>query len=243
MTRPRRFSALVVAALLCGALAGCSTAAAPAPSPSTTSRIALPADPTVYFFGDSWTTGYDADEGRGFPHVVGEALDWNVVLGPDSSGAGYTYTFNPYHPVFPQTVREIDRIDADLIVLQGSVNDLSGSTAELPGKIRETVQQLRARSDDTPVVMVGPAPYQTEVPQELSEIDRIESEVARDLHVDYISPLRERWFSAGIVQALIDERQHPTTAGHAYFGGRLAADLSRITTTGSPSAATAVPEN
>lgn len=230
------------AAVVIAALAGCSTeprirASTPTPTASMTptskpiDRIVLPANPRVYFYGDSWTHGASADAGRGFPEVVGEALGWNVELGPDQSGAGYVHTYVATHPVFPEQVQTLDPVDADLIVLGGGLNDVPGPLDDFWGSVTRTVETLREKGGGAPIVIVGPASPDGVTPEGLSAIDFEEAAVARGLGIPYISPIKEGWFNPTNVKALMNPRSiHPNTAGHAYYGGRLAADLLELTT-------------
>ncbi|WP_375388338.1 GDSL-type esterase/lipase family protein [uncultured Amnibacterium sp.] len=196
--------------------------------------IALPAHPTVYFFGDSWTHGAVADLGRGFPQVVGAALGWEAQLGPDDSGSGYVHTYVPWRRLLPDEAAQLQPIDADLIVLEAGLNDEPGPLAGLPAAVERTVRALQTKSDGAPLVMVGPASPDGTPPASLVVIDAQEAAVARRLGIHYISPLQERWLTPQNVDGLVDAGTfHPNTEGHAYYAGRLAADLQRFVSTAS----------
>lgn len=244
ITSTRRSSLVALGAsglLIASTMTGCAAASSgnprslsrssqPEVSATRNAAISLPANPRVYFFGDSWTSGIAAAPGRGFPYVVGAALGWSVQLGPDSGGAGYVNTFEPSHPVFPVAVASVHRIDADLIVVVGGLNDAPGPLSQFWAAMTKTVKTLRARSGDTPIVMVGPATFDGAVPEGLTAVDQEESAFASKAGIPYISPLEEHWFNTRNVKTLIDQAsQHPSTAGHAYYGGRLASALARIT--------------
>lgn len=193
-------------------------------------RIKLPRHPTVYFFGDSWTHGATADPGRGFPEVVGETLGWKVVLGPDNSGAGYVHTYDPSHALFPAAAAELKPFHADLIVLEGGLNDVPGPLTHFWGSVGKTVKMLRTKSGGAPVIVLGPASPDGRPGPGLTEIDAQEAGAAKQLKVPYISPTKERWFTRANVQWLVDPTTfHPNTAGHAYYAGRLIADLKELT--------------
>lgn len=200
-------------------------------APKRLAPIPLPANPRVYFFGDSWTNGATADPGRGFPFVVSEALGWTPELGPDNSGAGYVHTYNPAHILLPDAAHARTRITADLIVLAGGVNDVPGPLTDFSDHAVDTVRTLRAKAGGAPLVMIGPAYPDGTVPAGLRTIDLMEAGVAARLGIHYISPLQERWFNPVNVGALMDPvNVHPNTAGHAYYGGRLAARMQQIIT-------------
>lgn len=230
---------VVVAALAGSALLmtlpGCSSEAAQATSLVSTSSapglaaIRLPAHPRVYFFGDSWTHGYSAAAGHGFPYIVGATLGWKVQLAPDGSGAGYSHTWNAAHPVFPAAAKALPTIHADLIVLEGGINDQPGPLDQEWVHVQQTIRTLRAKSGGAPVVVVGMANPSGTPAEADPVIDHDEAGAAAAEGAHYISPLRSRWITPANAPLLIDKRTgHPSTAGHAYFGARLAAALARI---------------
>ena len=154
------------------------------------------------------------------------------MLGPDNSGAGFVHTFNPNHALFPEAAAALAPVDADLIVLEGGMNDKPGPLTHFWDRVALTVQTLRAKAHGAPLVLVGPASPDGTVPEGLSAIDFEEAGVAQQLGIHYISPLKEGWFNPTNVDGLIDPTTvHPDTAGHAYYAGRLAADLQRFVTT------------
>ena len=132
MRRPTAWVAVVIALALGGT--GCA-AAEPVPAmpvgavasavPAPT-RIQLPEHPRAFFFGDSWTAGKSAIPGNGYPRVVGRALGWTVTVAPAGSGTGYVHTYQPTRTVFPVRASTLGPIDADIIVLQGGLNDRPG---------------------------------------------------------------------------------------------------------------------
>lgn len=237
MTRIRRaLFGIVIATVAVGSVACSSTAgAASTPSPARSAnphsaRIVLPAHPRVYFYGDSWTHGASAAPGRGFPAVVGQALGWRVQLGPDNSGSGYVHTYVADHPVLPQSAAALPPIHADLIVLEAGTNDIPGPLDHFWNAVKQTVRTLKRKSHGAPVVLVGPASFDGTVPEGLSAIDYEEAGAAAELRIPYVSPLKEHWFNAANIGPLFDpETIHPNTAGHAYYGGRLASALTAIT--------------
>jgi lysophospholipase L1-like esterase len=197
-----------------------------------TKAISLPANPKVYFFGDSWTNGATADEGQGFPYVLGRSLGWQVQLGPNNSGAGFVHTYDPSHPLLADSAAQLDPFEADLVVLEGGLNDEPGPLTDFIPNLMETIASLRERSGGARIVMVGPASPDGVTPRSLAAIDSQEAAVARKLGIHYISPVQEGWLTPDNVQTLVDpQTYHPNTAGHAYYAGRLAADLRRFVRT------------
>jgi lysophospholipase L1-like esterase len=222
------FAALLVVLSLAGCSAG-SGPSAPAPSASP-ARIELPAHPTAYFFGDSWTQGYSAAAGRGYVFVASKALGWRAVLGPDGSGTGYTRVNSPGAPTYPQRAAQLPtHVSADVVVLQGSINDELGNLSKLDPAVDRTVALLRQKTGDAPIIMLGPAPASTPVSYELYQIDAQLSADAERLHIPYISPIRGKWIDAKNVAEVIDAGTgHPGTSGHAYFGSKVAGAIRAL---------------
>jgi lysophospholipase L1-like esterase len=235
MMRPAAVAALIIAVAL-GAT-GCTTttpvAAEPVGAVATTMpappRIQLPAHARAFFFGDSWTRGKSATPGNGYARVVGRALGWTVTIASNGSGTGYVHTYAPERPVYPVRAASLGHIDADIIVLQGGLNDRPGPLTSFPAAVRKTVKILRQKSGNAPIVMVGPAPFTGVATPALTTIDTEEAAVAKSLAIRYISPMRQHWINPANVASIIDpETQHPSTVGHAYFGARVAQALESI---------------
>jgi hypothetical protein len=80
------------------------------------------------------------------------------------------------------------------------------------------------------VVLLGPGPDPWPVTSDQTAVDRILDAQAARLHVRYISPLQEGWFTADDVDDIIDPvTHHPTVGGDAVLGALLADDLRRGT--------------
>lgn len=212
------------------ALAGRTSAVTEATLPA---RIRLPKHPRVYFYGDSWVQGSSADVDRGFPQVVGQTLGWDVQIGPNQSGAGYVDTYAPERPVYPVAVDSLPSIDADLVIVEGGLNDIPGPLTGYTDAVARTVETLRGKADGAPVIVLGPVSPFGHTSEGLQAIDIDQRIGAKQAGVPYISPIGERWFNTTNVHGLVDFTTfHPNTAGHAYYAGRLAADLVQLTTQG-----------
>lgn len=229
-----RWGAAVVAIGLVGALAGCAptgSAAGPGPTPSTgaSSLARVPAHARAYFFGDSWTAGASAAPGRSFPYVTAEMLGWTPVV-DGISGTGYlaarlpnTVPYTARAAALPADAR------ADVVVLEGGLNDEGQDLQKLPAAASTTFREMEARFPGAPIVVLGPESPVLPAHPALDRIDAILKSAAAAAHLPYISPLEEQWFTPGDIGSMIDPAtNHPSTAGHAYFGGRLAVDIERL---------------
>ena len=241
MKRSAVWAALAISVLLGGtacattkepiavAPVGAVASSVPVPAPI---RIQLPAHPRAFFFGDSWTAGLSATPGNGYARVVSRALGWTATIAPNGSGTGYVHTYAPERGLYPTRAAKLGHIDADIIILQGGLNDRPGPLTNFEAAVRQTVKTLRQKSGGTPIVMLGPASFTGSPTPALATIDSEERAVAKQLVIPYISPLKQGWINPTNVSTIIDPKtQHPSSRGHAYFGGRVAQALESLTVT------------
>jgi lysophospholipase L1-like esterase len=162
--------------------------------------------------------------------VVGRALGWTVTVAPGGSGTGYVHTYSTERVIYPERAARLAQIKADIIILQGGLNDRPGPLTGFSAAVRKTVKLLRQKSGGAPIVMLGPAPFTGTPTAALRTIDTQEAAAAKALGIRYISPIRQSWINPTNVSTVIDPKtEHPSTAGHAYFGGRVAQALQSIT--------------
>lgn len=233
-----RSVALAVAIGLVAVLTGCAptapassraVASGAAPSSRAPSLTAVPSEARAYFFGDSWTEGESAVPGRAFPYVTAEMLGWTPVV-DGVGGTGYLAARTPGTDPYPARAAALPAgVRADVVVLEGGLNDEGQDLQQLPAAASTTFRELEARFPGTPIVVVGPEAPELPVNRSLTRVDVILRSAAAAAHLQYISPIEERWFTPGNIRSMIDpSTMHPNTAGHAYFGGRLAVDLERL---------------
>lgn len=203
------------------------TAAATAPA-----AVALPEDPRVLIFGDSWTYGSAAtDPTLGYAYVLGRMLGWDTVV-DGVRGSGY---LKPGWDggSFGERIAALDpALDPDLVIVEGSIND-----RRLPAEgYREAVtaawDALAARYPDATIVILGPAPQVLPVEPATSRIDADLNALAAERGWWYISPIAEEWITPENYLSVIDTsdigRDHPSTEGHTYLAERVAEALARI---------------
>jgi lysophospholipase L1-like esterase len=165
--------------------------------------------------------------------VVGQTLGWDVQIGPNQSGAGYVDTYAPERPVYPIAVESLGHIDADLVIVEGGLNDIPGPLTGYSDAVAQTVETLRGKAGGAPVVVLGPVSPFGSTSEGLQAIDYFQGVGAKQAGAPYISPIAEHWFNTTNVHGLVNfDTFHPNTAGHAYYAGRLAADLVRMTAQG-----------
>jgi hypothetical protein len=229
----RRGSTGFVALVTLLLLAACAAAPAPASSTDTATpagpAIQVPAHGRAYFFGDSWTEGQVARRGRGFPYVTSELLGWTAEV-DGVGGTGYLQTHRPSTQTYPVRAAAIPAgTQADIVIVEGGLNDIGGDLRGLKPAVLSTIDALQARFPGKPIVVLGPAPRSLPVPAALKQIDLDIRDACRSAAVPYVSPIEREWITGLNFRDIIDPATtHPSTAGHAYLGGRLAVALQTL---------------
>jgi lysophospholipase L1-like esterase len=203
----------------------------------------VPAHARAYFFGDSWTEGQVARRGRGFPFVTSELLGWTPTV--DGVGStGYLSHWRPSTLPYPVRAAAIPAgTKADVVILEGGLNDRTMPLSGLRAAVRETITTLRAKFPGAPIVVLGPAANTLPVPATVRQVDRLVAQASADEGAPYISPIQREWLTGLNFRDVIDApSHHPTTAGHAYLGGRLAVALQDLMTHPQDAGATSTPE-
>jgi lysophospholipase L1-like esterase len=181
--------------------------------------------------GDSWAGGYAAQPARnGFIWLTGDHYDWNYTnyfmpgsgyLNDGANGAGTYLDRLADAPIAP---------DAQLVIIQGSVNDGGEKIELLTQAARDVIQKTRELYPAAQVVLVGPAPLALPVSPRTETMDTALRAAAAYEGAAYVSPIAEEWLTAENISQWIDPAaaNHPTTAGHAYLADRLIGSLDAL---------------
>ncbi len=220
----------VAAALFAGGIAvllvACGTTRE-APS-ATASPTPPPAHVRLYVIGDSWAAGAYADPGATYLQVAAAALGWSVHVDA-ADGTGYQ-TASSYGATYAKRAASIPAsARADVVLIQGGSNDIGRPAAKFPAAVEATVALVERRFPHAHVVLLGAGPDPWPVDANQRRIDADLRAAAKAEHVSFVSILSEAWVtSANRDDVISPVHGHPTVVGHAYLGGRLAADLKAL---------------
>jgi lysophospholipase L1-like esterase len=173
--------------------------------------------PTIAVLGDSFSLGIGvAGPEEAWPAALGQRLGAEVVV-DGVGGTGFTTRgFCPENPVAYGERVDADPPDAEVVVVQGSVNDALGGR---PDEVGAAAEELLADLEDVRiVVVVGPAVIPAAETAELQVIDAGLRAAAEDAGRPYV-PLLD----AGI--EILPDRVHPTVAGQQRIGELVAAAI------------------
>lgn len=180
----------------------------------------------MYVIGDSWSAGYLADQTRTFAQVAGATLNLSVQVNA-VPGTGYEHVMVAGTQTYPERAKLItSSAKASLVLIQGSTNDSAGSLSRVRPAAIETIRVVRQKFPGTPIVLLGPGTPAEPISPNIVYDDRALLHAAEEMSVPYISMISEDWINRSNILYVIDPKtSHPTVAGDAYIGGRLAADL------------------
>ena len=189
----------------------------PAAAASDTSRAAATRH-SVTFIGDSWTAGEAATDRRGYAVLTGEQLGWEYdVLGVGGSG----YTRPGGGGTFDSRVARAVATHADVIVVQGTLNERHVSPAALAPAALATLRHLRADADPGTTILVLGASYSPGTPA--ATIDRINATVrgaAEAVRLRFVDPAAQNWTDAADPGVWADP-DHPNDRGYQRIADRL----------------------
>lgn len=238
-SRPRSAATALLLAVLTVLLAACSatvggTGAPATAAGSTATRLSPVNGGDVLFFGDSWTSGYGADEPdtQGFVALTSKAFGWKaetVAVG----GGGYLQRGGKGQ-TFLERLRNIaPTLDPPrLIVLQGGLNDhRNPDAAGIHSAYLDLVGFMRTQWPGAQIATLGPiSPLPTSTDGVLM-VDAAVAGAAAQAGVPYIDAQRQGWFPAdppskGLINT--SKGGHPSTAGYQLLGTRLVAALRQL---------------
>jgi acyl-CoA thioesterase-1 len=167
----------------------------------------------VVVIGDSWSAGLGLDHPvqswpsrlAGRVHVAG------------FSGSGFSVKASPCgHVSFAARAPGALRSGADLVVIEGGLNDFDRSRAEIRYGFVRVVDAAAAYR----TVVVGPAPAPARAAA-VPRVDRLLRHLSEKYGVSYVS-------TADLRLPYLDDRLHLTPKGHRLFGDAVAARIALL---------------
>jgi acyl-CoA thioesterase-1 len=167
----------------------------------------------VVVVGDSWSAGLGLDEPvRSWPsrlpgrvHVAG------------FSGSGFSAQASECGRVsFGDRAPAALRGGADLVVVEGGLNDYDHSRAEIKAGFARVMRAAAAYR----TVVVGPASAPARA-RKVPRVDRLLAHLSHRYGVPYVSML-------DLQLPYLDDRLHPTAAGHVTFGDAVADRIAQL---------------
>ena len=168
-------------------------------------------DEQVLVIGDSWSVGLG---------LVRPADSWPSQLRGEVrvagfSGSGFSRGASRCDRVwFAARAPAAMRAGADLVVVEGGLNDFDQSNPAITAGFEELMESLSGHR----VVVVGPpsAPARAGA---VPRVDRLLASLSRRYSVDYVS-------TTDWSLPYLDDGLHPTPAGHELFGNRVAEEIA-----------------
>jgi acyl-CoA thioesterase-1 len=167
----------------------------------------------VVVIGDSWSAGLGLDHAtRSWPSRLPGAVH---VAG--FSGSGFSAHASTCAKVaFADRAARAVRGGADLVVVEGGLNDYDQPDAAIRSGFARLVRELRGQH----VVVVGPATAPARA-RAVPHVDALLASLADHYDIAYIS-------TTGLDLPYLDDHLHLTPAGHAEFGDHVAARLATL---------------
>ena len=185
-----------------------ASAGSPSPSPSST-EAGTP--PVVTFVGDSWTAAFGSESGQGYAAPAAEQAGWTShVLGV--GGTGYLQGA-PDHD-FASRIAPAAESDADVVIVQGSLNEKRSDRSELEPAARDTLSDLEAAVGPDTVVLVIGASYTPGTDRAtIEKINDAIGSAAETVGVRFVDPAEENWNDPADPTIWADP-DHPNDAGY-----------------------------
>ncbi|CUR55791.1 conserved exported hypothetical protein [metagenome] len=165
----------------------------------------------IVVIGDSWSVGLGLERPEGsWPSRLSGAVR---VAG--FSGSGFSAHASTCGPVsFADRATAALRGGADLVVIEGGLNDVDQTDAEIQAGFVSLARSLEGER----VLVVGPA----SAPARGAAVSRVDALLAKLAVRHHFSYLR----TTGLALPYLDDRLHLTQAGHQQFGDFVAAQIA-----------------
>lgn len=167
----------------------------------------------IVVIGDSWSAGLGLDRpGESWP----ARLEGRVHVA-GFSGSGFSPGAGSCRQVsFAVRAPAAVRDGADLVVVEGGLNDFDEPDAEIRAGFADLMRELRGHR----VVVVGPAAAPLRADR-VPRVDELLADLAERYDVPYVR-------TSGLALPYLDDRLHLTRAGHDQFGDFVAQQIQDL---------------
>ncbi len=196
------------------------TASAPAATAARTADAAPPV--RAVFLGDSFTVGVGAT-GPTYAQQVAERMGW-VRIDAAQSGTGYVADGGGGDRApFGDRVDDVAAAGPDVVVVQGSVNDVGADPADVGAAAGDLYAELAAAVPDARVVVLGP-PDAPGVPRDaVVAVRDALAAAAGDAGLTFADPIAGGWLTPP--EESYADGLHPDDDGYAALADGLVAAL------------------
>ena len=181
------------------------------PSSATPHSEAPEPTPVVTFVGDSWTAGFGSTDRQGYAAPAAVQAGWTPhVLGVDGTG----YLQGAPTDSFAERIPAAAETDADVVVVQGSLNEQHSDLAALEPAARDTLSDLRsAVGPDTVILVIGASHTPGTDPATIDAINGAVEAAADAVDLRFVDPAAENWTDPADPTIWADG-DHPNDAGY-----------------------------
>lgn len=158
--------------------------------------------------GDSWSTGSGS---VAWPQLMADELHLDLRVA-SFGGSGYVNGSACGDQSFATRVNEIP-VDSEVVVIAGGVNDTAVDPQELESAARSLIDEVTDRAPNAELVVLGVPRVGLISDDETARADAALQLAAGEAFVDV----------RGWDIELLADRIHPSEAGHASYGGHIAA--------------------
>jgi hypothetical protein len=192
--------------------------------PTSLVEPGAPAAKTFAVVGDDYALGDGAGWARGWVLHLSDDMCWGLATTSMEPGTGFVAALQPGVMAYPLRLGGLDLSRADIILVEGGVNDFLAPSEEITAAADATFKALREKNANATVVAIGPVFVPNRA--ESSEYGRVSGAIAaaaQENGVLYIDPVAERWMQDdslffGVV---------PNADGYVEYARRLKADLDQ----------------
>ncbi|CCH90113.1 conserved protein of unknown function; putative Esterase domain [Modestobacter italicus] len=177
----------------------------------------------MVFLGDSYTVGVG---GTGYVARTAAELGW-VAYAQGESGTGYRNpSTTPGQTVFGDRIAGVVAADPDVVVVQGSTNDVGERPRLVQAAATDLYAALHTALPAARLVVLGPlSPPDVDAGAVLALRDALAA-AASAAGLPYIDPVAGGWLTPP--DGLFADGLHPNDAGYAQLSDDLAAALHRL---------------